>query len=125
MTRWSDERMERIIGNLLRLGVMLSTLLVFAGTALYLSRHAADHPDFRTFHGEPRQLRGITGIAREAVALQGPGLIQLGLLVLIATPLARVAFSVFAFAAQRDRTYVVVTLIVLGILCFSLFGVHP
>ncbi|MHB8079592.1 MAG: DUF1634 domain-containing protein [Candidatus Krumholzibacteriia bacterium] len=125
MQRWPDERMERIIGNLLRTGVFLSTLLVFAGAALYLFRHAADHPDFRLFLGEPRQLRGITGIAREAFALHGPGLIQLGLLVLIATPLARVAFSVFAFAAQRDRTYVVVTLIVLGILCFSLFGVHP
>lgn len=99
MPRSSDERMERIIGALLRAGVTLSTILVLAGTALYLSRHAADHPDFRLFHGEPRQLRGITGIAREAFALRGPGLIQLGLLVLIATPLARVAFSVFAFAA--------------------------
>jgi uncharacterized membrane protein len=47
---------------------------------------------------------------------------QLGLLLLIATPVARVAFSVFAFALQRDRLYVVVTLAVLGVLAFSMTG---
>jgi uncharacterized membrane protein len=46
----------------------------------------------------------------------------LGLLLLIATPVARVAFSVLAFALQRDRTYIFVTLIVLGMLIYSLTG---
>jgi uncharacterized membrane protein len=44
----------------------------------------------------------------------------LGILILIATPVARVAFSVFAFAEERDRMYVIVTLIVLALLLFSL-----
>jgi uncharacterized membrane protein len=51
-------------------------------------------------------------------------LIQLGLLLLIATPVARVAFSVAAFAMQRDRLYVVVALIVLAVLMYSLTGGH-
>jgi hypothetical protein len=46
--------------------------------------------------------------------------IQFGLLLLIATPLARVAFSVAAFALQRDRTYVVVTLFVLVVVLLGL-----
>jgi len=49
-------------------------------------------------------------------------LIQLGLLLLIATPVARVAFSVVAFAMQRDRLYVAVALIVLAVLMYSLMG---
>ncbi len=36
--------------------------------------------------------------------------------------MVRVAFSILAFALQWDRTYVVVTLIVLGVLIYSLAG---
>jgi uncharacterized membrane protein len=76
------------------------------------------------FQGEPEELRTVPGIFHEALALHGRGLIQLGLLILIATPIARVAFSVVAFLYQRDWTYVVVTLIVLALLVYSLFGEH-
>jgi uncharacterized membrane protein len=72
--------------------------------------------------GEPTDLRTLSGIVKDALAFRGRGLIQLGLLLLIATPLARVAFSVLAFAIQRDRLYVVVTLIVLAVLIYSLMG---
>jgi uncharacterized membrane protein len=61
----------------------------------------------------------------DALALSSGGVIQLGLLLLVATPVARVIFSVFAFARQRDFTYVVLTLIVLAILLYSLFAEHP
>jgi uncharacterized membrane protein len=47
---------------------------------------------------------------------------QLGLLLLIATPIARVMFSAVAFAMERDRMYVGFTLIVLAVLLYSLFG---
>ena len=59
---------------------------------------------------------------RNAVALNGRGIIQLGLLFLIATPVARVIFSILGFAAERDRMYVVFTVIVLAVLLFSLVG---
>ena len=68
--------------------------------------------------------RTISGIFHEALAFHGRGLIQLGLLVLIATPVARVAFSFFAFLHERDWTYVFVTVLVLGLLLYSLFGGH-
>ncbi len=54
--------------------------------------------------------------------LNGRGIIQLGLLFLIATPVARVIFSIWGFADERDRMYVVFTVIVLAILIFSLVG---
>jgi uncharacterized membrane protein len=47
--------------------------------------------------------------------------VQLGVLLLIATPVARVAFSALAFARQRDYTYVALTLFVLAVLLCSLF----
>ena len=74
------------------------------------------------FHGEPIQLRTISGVLQETLAFQGRGIIQLGLLLLIATPVARVALSIFGFAAERDRMYVVFATIVLVILLYSLFG---
>lgn len=117
---WTDQRVDEIIGNLLRVGVIAAAAVVLSGGALYLVQHGATIPDYRVFHGEPAYLRGVSGILSAARALDGPGLIQLGLLVLLATPVARVAFSVFAFALQRDRTYVVVTLIVLAVLLYSL-----
>jgi uncharacterized membrane protein len=122
MRPWTDERMERFIGALLRTGVLLAASLVLAGAVVSLAQHRGQRPDYQVFRGEPRTLRGVEGIVRDALALDGPGLVQIGLLVLIATPVARVAFSVLAFAAQRDRKYVVITLIVLAVLGFSLFG---
>jgi uncharacterized membrane protein len=117
---WTDRRVDVIIGTLLRVGVIISAAVVLSGGGLYLVQHGSTVPDYRVFHGEPAYLRGVSGIVKEARSLDGRGLIQLGLLLLLATPIARVAFSVVAFVFQRDRTYVVVTLIVLAVLLYSL-----
>ena len=119
---WSDEQVEGIVGNLLRGGVIAAAGVVLAGGILYLSRYGANLPDYSAFHGVPVEFRSVDGIIKAAFALRGRGLIQLGLLLLIATPVARVAFSIFAFAMERDRIYVVVALIVLGVLLYSLAG---
>jgi uncharacterized membrane protein len=120
----SDRRVDEIMGALLRTGVVLSAMFVLAGGIVYLARHQMPVTNYRVFQGEPAELRTVQGILREALALHGRGLIQLGLLILIATPIARVAFSVLAFLYERDWTYVVVTLIVLALLVYSLFGQH-
>ena len=119
---WSDEQVEQIVGNLLRIGVIAAAIVVFAGGIIYLMRYGANLPDYSIFHGEPAEFRNVEGIMKAAFGLRSRGLIQLGLLFLIATPVARVVFSVFAFALQHDRVYIVVTLIVLGVLIYSLAG---
>ena len=121
---WTDLRTEMVIGSLLRLGVLTAAGVVALGAGVYLSRHGASAPDFHAFRGEPSDLRTVRGIATEVSKARGRGIIQLGLLLLIATPVARVVFSVAAFALERDRLYVVVTLVVLAILIFSLAGGH-
>ena len=118
----NEQRVEQIIGTLLRVGVTLAAAVVTAGGALYLWQHGQERPDYATFHGIPDELKHPGSIWHGVMAGSAPALIQLGLLLLIATPVARVAFSVFAFERQRDWTYVGITLVVLAILVYSLAG---
>ena len=122
--QWTDQYIEELIGNLLRVGVTLAAAVVLFGCGVYLARHGRAAPRYRVFMGEPTDLRTVSGIVKDALAFRGRGLIQLGLLLLIATPMARVAFSVVAFAVEGDRLYVVLTLIVLAVLMYSLMGGH-
>ncbi len=119
---WTDEQVEQIVGTLLRSGVIIAALVVLVGGIFYLIRYGGTFPDYRVFRGEPQDLRSLSGIVADAFSFRLRGIVQLGLLLLIATPVARVVFSVVAFALQRDRTYVLVTLIVLGVLMYSLVG---
>jgi uncharacterized membrane protein len=119
---WSDKRMDRVIGKLLRSGVLLSALVVLVGGVVYLVGHGESRTDYRVFRGEPSDLRSVGGILHDALEFNGTGIIQFGLLLLIATPVARVVFSIFGFAEQHDRLYVVVSSIVLLVLAYSLIG---
>lgn len=119
---WSDQQVEQTIGNLLRIGLLVATGLVIVGGAIYLRNHGGEVPDYRIFRGEPPELRGLPGIIGLALDWRGRGFIQLGLLVLLATPVARVAFSIVAFALQRDAMYVGITLVVLIVLLYSIVG---
>ncbi len=119
---WNDAKVEQIVGRLLQIGVSLAGFVVLVGGILYLFGNAHVPLNYRSFQGEPAALSSLRPIIGGAAHLDSRGVIQLGLLLLIATPVARVAFSVIAFAMERDRTYVVVTLIVLGILLYSLSG---
>jgi uncharacterized membrane protein len=119
---WTDQQIDDIIGILLRAGVILSALLVLFGGTLYLVRHGNMLPDYHVFRGEPSDLRNVERIIKDALSSSSRGMIQFGLLVLIATPVARVAFTILAFALQRDRIYVTVTLIVFAVLLYSLIG---
>ncbi|HEX4543822.1 MAG TPA: DUF1634 domain-containing protein [Candidatus Acidoferrum sp.] len=118
----AEKRMDEIMGRLLRTGVILAAMFVLTGGIVYVVRHPEPVTDYRVFQGEPEELRTVPGIIHEALALHGRGLIQFGLLILIATPIARVAFSVVAFLYQRDWIYVAVTVVVLGLLVYSLLG---
>lgn len=122
MTKLNDQRIEIIIGQMLRAGVILSSAFVLGGGVWYLFRKGSGKPAYGAFHGVPPELRTFAGIMRGVAALDPQCWIQLGLLVLIATPVARVLFSIFAFAEERDWAYVGITLLVAGILLFSLFG---
>jgi uncharacterized membrane protein len=118
----ADQKMDAVMGILLRSGVVLAATIVLVGGILFLLRHKTPVTDYHIFSGEPTDLRTIPGIFADVKAFRARGLIQLGLLVLIATPVARVVFSLFAFMHQKDWKYAVFTAIVLGLLLYSLLG---
>ncbi len=117
-----DRRIEIIIGRLLQAGVLLAAAVVLVGGIAFLLHHGRDPVGYRVFGSEPAGLRSIAGIAGGAARGDSRSIIQVGLLLLIATPVARVAFSAVAFALERDRLYVAFTLVVLSALLYSLFG---
>jgi uncharacterized membrane protein len=97
--------MDETIAGILRLGVSTAAILAVIGMAIYLKNSGGAAPNYRTFR---------------AVKLP-KGWLHAAILMLIMTPVARVVFSVLAFARERDTTYVVITLIVLALLAFGWF----
>jgi len=116
----SEKRFEGVMATMLRAGVILAAATVLAGGVVYLLKFSAVRPDYRVFHSEASDLRYMHPILGAARAGRARGLIQLGLLLLIATPIARVAFSVMAYISERDWLYASITLFVLGVLLYSL-----
>jgi uncharacterized membrane protein len=119
---WTDQKLENLVGNLLRAGVSLSAFVVAIGGILYLVRHGREPANYGVFHGEPANLKSVSGIVHNALEFRGRGIIQFGLLLLIATPVLRVALSIWGFAAEGDRMYMIFTGIVLVVLLYSLLG---
>ena len=119
-----SQKMETWIGNILRIGVIVSAVLVLFGGILYLYRYGMTWPGYATFKGEPERLKDIYGILKSALSFHSRGIIQLGLLCLIATPIMRVIFSLGIYAKQKDTLYVIITSIVLCLLIYSLMFVR-
>jgi len=117
-----EDRTARVLAVILRSGVILAGIVVLLGVVFSVERHAQMTVDYRVFRGEPSELRGVTGVWGAARRGQARGVIQLGLLLLIATPVARVIFAAVVFARQRDWLYAAVASFVLAALLFGLLG---
>lgn len=120
--RWTDHEVEQLVGRLLQIGVLIATVVVLTGGAMLIATHGGGVADFRVFRGESSTLRSVSAAVRGAFTLDPRGVVQLGLVLLIATPVARVALTLVAFLLQRDRLYVVLTAVVLVLLLFGLFA---
>jgi len=118
----TDNRQEFIVGTLLRAGVIIAAIVVLVGGVMYLAQHGGEPASYRQFHDAPSDLTSVNGVVKDAVSLKSEGVVQLGLLLLILTPIARVVFSAVSFAIKGDRLYVVITLMVLAVLLFSLIA---
>ena len=124
--------MDLMIGKLLRYGVMLACGITLFGGIIYLYQHhgaSIQHykpiPDDQPFPGVEYYLRELSTIIPRVISFDGAAIIQLGVCVLIATPILRVAFSVIGFLIEKDYMYVVITLIVLSIIIANmLLGIH-
>ncbi len=117
-----DKNLEIIMSKLLRIGVFLAVSFVLFGGIFFLIHHGTSLPSYKTFKGEPSDLKNIPGIFNDMFTFSTGSIIQFGLILLIATPVARVIFSVVAFLYEKDYLYTVFTLIVLTVLLYSFFA---
>jgi uncharacterized membrane protein len=117
-----DKQIEYIMGMLLAVGVLVSGLVVLFGGIIYLYQHEYITSNYNIFIGEPERLRNLYDITKGAFQLRGRELIQFGLVLLIATPVARVIFAVIGFYLEKDRLYTIISAIVLIVLLLSLLA---
>ena len=125
----NDRRMELVISALLRAGVSISLGVILLGTLISFFHH----PEYLTSTTELQRLtrpgaavpQTVGGVVAGVGALHGPSIVALGLLLLMATPVLRVAVSIVGFALERDRLYVLITSTVLGLLILSLLLGRP
>ncbi|WP_445637335.1 DUF1634 domain-containing protein [Nostoc sp. DSM 114161] len=127
----SEQQLEYLLSNLLKYGVLIASAVVLLGGILYLIHHGAEPARYQFFRGEPLQFRSPVGVVQAVLSgsdayggLRQRGIIQLGLLLLIATPILRVVISLLAFLIKREFIYVIVTLLVLASLTYSLLGAY-
>jgi uncharacterized membrane protein len=122
------ERAELYLSYLLRGGVLLSAAIIIIGIAMMFAiQHQSSYvsPSLSGLTSYPPRLNSVTidtsiTDIRTGLAQGDPdAVISLGLVVLIATPIMRVAASVFLFLMQRDYVYVLMTLFVLIVLLTS------
>ena len=116
----SGQKMETQMGLLLRAGVLTSCVMMCAGAVLYLLRHGEQQESYMVFHGQPPEFVSLAGIWQAARHGSARGIIQLSVIALIATPVMRVVFAVYAFARQKQWIFSFVSLIVLALLGYGL-----
>ena len=115
--------MTNVISRLLRTGVTMSMAIVLIGLTLTFIHH----PEYVRSHDALQTLTAKSGdyphtigeVINQLSHGRGQGIVMLGLFLLIATPVARVAFSIVAFAIERDLLYVTITAVVLSLLLLS------
>ncbi|MDZ8051314.1 MAG: DUF1634 domain-containing protein [Aulosira sp. ZfuVER01] len=120
----SEQELETLLSNLLKYGVLLASNVVLIGGILYLMRHGSEPVNYQFFQGEPSEFRSPSGVIYAVLSGSRRGIIQLGLLLLIAIPVLRVIISLLAFIWRREFIYIVVTLVVLASLSYSLLGAY-
>lgn len=115
-----DAIIDARIGLLLKIGTLTSASVILFGGIFFLLQQGSPRTDFHAFRGQPHYLTTVGGTLSAALHGNPAAIIQFGLLLLIATPVARVIFAVFAFALQKDFLYVTISTIVLLTLLYSL-----
>ncbi len=116
----ADRKLEAAIGMMLRVGVSVAAAVILIGGIVYLRHGAGPAPDYRHFHAAPAEALSIRGTFAGVRHGSSLSIIQLGVLLLIATPIVRVIFALVGFAREGDRLYAWISAAVLAILTFSL-----
>jgi uncharacterized membrane protein len=116
----TPEKFRGVVSTVLIVGVGISAALIGAGflAALAIGWQGSL---IGVTHAIGYSTADFGGLPGRLAALEPAAIAQLGLVTLLATPVARVAASVVGFALERDRLYTAITMAVLAILLTSIF----
>lgn len=118
-----DRDLAIVIGNIMRWGVILALSFAAFGGIIYLIRHGNESTSFSTFNELNLSVKEIlSNTFSGLIHFKGRAYITLGILILFATPVLRVIFSLIGFILEKDKLYIVITLIVLAIIALSISG---
>ncbi|GAC1306663.1 MAG: DUF1634 domain-containing protein [Mucilaginibacter sp.] len=124
MKKFKDTDMQLLLGRVLRAGTVTSVCIVFFGGVIYLHGYGHFLASYKVFNGTPSFLHQTGSLFEGVLALRGQAIIQIGILLLIATPILRVIFSAIGFVLEKDYLYVGISLLVLLIIFTSMLGGH-
>jgi uncharacterized membrane protein len=122
MAKFKDTDIQSLIGQVLRAGMIISISIVFIGGVLYIYRHGHTIANYRIFTGVPDFVQHTGTLINGVINLKGQAIIQIGIILLIATPILRVIFSAIGFMLEKDYMYVGISLLVLLIIFISLMN---
>lgn len=118
-----SKNLALVIGNIMRWGVVISLSVTFIGGVVYLSDHPGEKVSYKVFTEQDHSVAEIfMGTWRGILDFKGEALIMMGILLLFSTPVIRVLFSLLGFIIEKDKLYIVITLIVLAIIFVSISG---
>ncbi|MDM1044152.1 DUF1634 domain-containing protein [Myroides sp. 1354] len=123
-TKFTDNQLQNIIGNVLRYGVLCALTVTLLGGIILLAKDSQQIVSFSTFVEKDQNLFIVFKTILEGVKdWNGESIIFLGILLLFLTPALRLLLSLFSFILEKDALYVVITLIVIAVIILSVsFG---
>lgn len=122
MKSFQDKDLQSFVGNLLRWGVIVAMVIVIAGLVLYLFQYGRTTADYSVF--DPNATFRLHDFYNTLKTGDSKAIMQLGVIALIGTPIARVLFTMVGFWLEKDRLYTFIAFLVLCIIAYSLlFGV--
>lgn len=123
MKNFDEQTLARRITYLLKWGIALSSLTTLLGGLLFLIHHGQTKVLYKIFNGEPAFLTEVRYTFKQAIRGNSVALIQLGAVILMATPIARVLLCLLTFAKDRDWTYFLICTLTAILLICSFAGV--
>lgn len=118
----TDKIIQKIIGNVLKYGVITVLIISSVGGLIFLFNHANEPVAYTRFVENDRSIfEVVSGIFKGVLNLEGRSVIYLAILVLFCTPLLRLLLSLVSFILEGDKLYIFITCIVLIIISFSMY----
>ena len=116
--------MQLLLGRVLRAGTIISVSIVFIGGIIYLYRHGQSVADYSVWNGVPVFIQHAGSLVNGAFDFRGQAIIQIGIILLVATPIMRVIFSTIGFVLEKDYIYTGISILVLLIILASMISGH-